>query len=260
MSNSSPPSSEQSAASTQSRPKNWSLWLGIGFFSVTGIALLISLVRFVGTDPAPPTVAESPSPSTAAPAPADRQEHQQLVSEVVAQLDREVLIGDSPTLGNPDADIILLEFSDFECPYCARAVKPVKSFMQNHEEDVLVVFKNLPLTSIHPEAVPAALAAWAAEQQGQFWPYHDALFANQAELGEDLYIQVAEDLGLDLDQFNRDRASEAAQAAIARDLALADEFQLNSTPTFIMNELLIPGAVPAEFFSEALSRLQSTSQ
>ena len=96
-----------------------------------------------------------------------------------------------------------------------------------------------------------------SDQQGQFWEFHQALFANQADLGEELYVQIATDLGLDLEQFNRDRASDEAKAALARDLALVQEFQLRSTPTFIMADLLIPGAVPSEFFEEALTRLQA---
>lgn len=232
------------------------MWLGIGFFGVVGLALAISLISFLGEDSVVAPEVEVPTP-TVAQAPSNLQEHQQLVSEVVADLDREVLIGDSPTLGNPDAEIVLLEFSDFQCPYCARAKEQVETFVAENEDDVLLVFKNLPLVRIHPEAVPSALAAWAAGQQGQFWAYHDALFENQESLSEDFYVNVAEDLNLDIDQFNRDRASEEGKAAIARDLALANEFQLNSTPSFIMDELLIPGAVPAEFFDEALSRLQA---
>ena len=74
-------------------------------------------------------------------------------------------------------------------------------FMAEHEDDVLYVYKHLPLTQIHPEAIPSARASWAAQQQGQFWPYHDALFANQARLGSELYPEIAQDLGLDMDQF-----------------------------------------------------------
>lgn len=258
MSNSSPqPTPEQSSESSKQRSRNWMMWFGVGFFSLTGIALIVSLISFWGEDSTAPTLAETTAPPSSAP-PANLQEHQQLVSNVVDDLDREVLVGDSPTLGNPDAEIILLEFSDFQCPYCARATEPVEAFIEEHENDVLLVFKHFPLTSIHPEALPSALAAWAAGQQGEFWAYHDALFNNQDALGEELYISIAEELGLDLEQFNRDRTSEAAKAAIARDLALAQEFQLNSTPTFIMDNLLIPGVVPAEFFAEALSRLQAS--
>lgn len=253
MSNSSP---EQPSESTPKRSKNWPLWLGVGFFGVVGIALLVSLISFVREDVADPTTAAVPTP-TPANAPETLQEHQQLVDEVVDDLDRDVLIGNSPTLGNPDAEVVLLEFSDFECPYCARAKGSVDDFMTEHGDDVLLVYKHFPLTRIHAHALPAALASWAADQQGQFWAFHDALFENQAALGEAFYLQTAEELGLDIEQFNRDRNSEAAKAAIAQDLALAAEFQINSTPTFIMNNLLIPGAVPPEFFGEALSRLQA---
>lgn len=257
-----PPSSDPSPNPASAPAKNWPLWLGIGFFGVVGIALVVSLFSFFREDAAPPTVAEevpANAPTEVSNRPANFQEHQELVSEAVTELGRDVLIGDSPTLGNPDAEIVLLEFSDFECPYCAQAPEQVKAFLADHEEDVLVVFKHFPLTNIHAHALPAALAAWAAGQQDQFWPYHDALFRRQDELGEELYVSLAEELGLDLEQFNRDRASDAAKAAIARDLALANELQLNSTPTFIMDNLLIPGAVPAEFLSEALARLQANS-
>ena len=243
---------------SRSTKKNWPLWLGVGFFALVGIALLVSIGSLMGTEAEEVNVSDSPS---AAPAevepPDDLRAHQALVNEVVADLGRDVLIGDSPTKGNADAEIVMLEFSDFQCPYCARASEQVETFMQAHEEDVLLVFKHFPLTSIHPEAIPAALAAWAAEQQGQFWEYHEELFANQAELGDEQYVQIATDLGLDIEQFNRDRASDDAKAAIARDLALVQELQLRSTPTFIMDNLLIPGAVPSEFFAEALTRLQA---
>lgn len=256
----------------QQRPqprRRWPLWLGLGFFGAVIVALAISFANLWRQDTTPSTaqesgaldaensgaaaVAESPG---AAP-PADLREHQQLVSAVVKDLGKEALIGDSPTRGNPEAEIILLEFSDFQCPFCAGATTEVERFMSDNEDKVLFVYKHLPLASIHPEALPAALASWAAEQQGQFWAFHDALFANQAALSDEFYVATAEALGLDITQFNRDRASEAAEAAVARDLALASELQLRSTPTFLMDELLIPGAVPADFFAEALARLEA---
>lgn len=244
--------------STPSRAPKWPLWLGIGFFGVVGVVLLVLLLSFLRGGEEVPTVAGAPDAELAEGNPADDlRAHQAHVSEVVADLGREFLIGDSPTLGNPDAEIVMLEFSDFQCPYCSRAAGQVEAFMADHDSEVLLVFKHLPLTSIHPEALPAALASWAADQQDQFWPFHKALFANQAELSDEVYVQIAEDLGLDIEQFNRDRASEAAKAAVARDLALAQEFQLRSTPTFIMDNLLIPGAVPSDFFAEALQRLQA---
>lgn len=271
---SSQPKQEQPSTQSDQTSINWPLWLGGGAFCGAAIALVIALSSLVGQRSdilsliRPPADSSSrlpadnstqlptDSPSETLP-PADLREHQQLVSEVISDLEREFLIGDSPTRGNPDADIILFEFSDFQCPYCAQATEEIDTFLSKHESEVLFVYKHFPLVEIHSEAITAALAAWAAGRQDQFWPYHDALFANQDALGEELYLEIATELGLDMEQFNRDRASDAAKAAIARDLALASEMQLNSTPTFIMNDLLIPGAVPADFFADMLARLKA---
>lgn len=250
-------------------PLCWRQWLipaGAGILGVSvGAVITFFAVRGMApTEVANPSVPSAeangaPEEDAATRAEAFRQ-RQQFVSETVNQLGRDTLIGESPVRGNPDASVVVIEFSDFQCPYCAQAASAVDSFVDAHESEVLFVYKHLPLTQIHPQAVPAALAAWAAQQQGQFWPFHDALFARQDSLGDDLYVEIATELGLDLDQFNRDRAREAAQAAIARDLALAAELRLNSTPTFLMNDLLIPGVVPAEFFAEALDRIQAFQQ
>ncbi len=237
------------------------LWAGITLVGAVVIGLGIFLSSLFREESSVAPVPETPPAGvpTSTNRPASLEEHQKLVAEVVRSLDREVLMGGSPTLGNPDAPIVLLEFSDFQCPYCAQAVPQVKRALTDNSEDVVLVFKHLPLANIHPEALPAAFAAWAAGQQGKFWEFHDALFAQQAELGEALYVSIATDLGLDLDKFNRDRASEAAKAAIAKDLALASEFQLSGTPSFILDEIFIPGAVPAEFFTEAITRIKADS-
>lgn len=248
--------------------RSWLRWLILAGVILAGIAL--GTVVLMGQFPGQPQQAESESPldtaeeeipgdeaAEEAARRAEMQARQEQVSEVISDLDRDVLIGDSPTRGNPEADMVVMEFSDFQCPFCARAAVEVDTFMADHEQEVLFVYKHLPLTSIHPEAVPAAQAAWAAQQQGEFWAFHDALFEHQERLGEALYQEIATELGLDLTQFDRDRRSEGSQAAIARDLALAAELGLNSTPTFLLNDLLIPGAVPAEFFTEALARFQA---
>ena len=141
----------------------------------------------------------------------------------------------------------LLKFSDFECPYCAVASADMKTFTENHSDDVLYVYKQLPL-SIHDEALPAAKAAWAAGEQDQFWLYHDGLFAYQDQLDEDYYVALAAQIGLDVEKFNRDRNSPEAEAAINQDIELAQALGIRGTPTFVMNGLLIPGGAPLEFF------------
>ena len=200
---------------------------------------------------APPTEAEL------AAAEAEWKAHQEEVNQVLASMDRTTFIGDSPVKGNPDAEVVVVKFSDFECPFCAVAAGHMKDFVAEREDEVLYVYKHFPLTSIHPEAEPASKASWAAAQQDQFWIYHNGLFANQNRLGDELYVELAEQIGLDVEQFNRDRNSDAAQAAIDADLALVQQLQLRGTPSFLMGGLLIPQGVPTDSFGELLDNLKA---
>ncbi len=215
------------------------LWVCLG---AVGLGLLMPLVLLL-----PRRNASTP--------PESREEHQALVTTVIGSMDRQTLIGDSPTKGNTNDEVVLFKFSDFQCLYCAVAAGHMKQFVGNHEADILYVYKHFPLTQIHPEAIPSAQAAWAADQQGQFWLYHDGLYVNQDRLGDELYVELAEAMNLDLEQFNRDRARDAAAAAIQRDLELAQQLQLQGTPSFVMNDLLIPGGAPPQLFEEILNQI-----
>lgn len=164
-------------------------------------------------------------------------------------------IGDSPTFGSTAQKIVLFEFSDFQCPFCSKAQENLKEFMDKHKDNVTLVFKHLPLTRIHPQAIPAAQAAWAAQQQGKFWEYHDALFEQQDKLGEELYLEVANSLGLDIDKFNSDRQSEAATALIEKDVELASKIGVSGTPFFVMNGETLSGAVQLSQFEEILAKV-----
>ncbi len=157
--------------------------------------------------------------------------------------DPKAAIGDSPSTGAASGQIVLLEFSDFQCPFCARAHETVKQFMAKHQDKVTLAYKHLPLTSIHPQAMPAAKAAWAAQQQGKFWEYYSALFEGQKQLGEELYGSIAQKLNLKLDKFNTDRNSPAAEAAIQKDVQLAQSLGIQGTPFFIMNGQPFSGAI-----------------
>jgi protein-disulfide isomerase len=187
--------------------------------------------------------------------PQSLEEHQAVVTDVISSQNRQSLLGTSPTKGNESAQIILFKFSDFECPYCAVTALHMKDFVDQHEDDILYVYKHFPLTQIHAEAMPAAKASWAADQQGQFWLYHYGLFANQNRLGEALYLELAEAMQLDIEQFNRDRNSPEAEAAIQADLELARDLKLTSTPSFIMNDLLIPSGAPPQLFEEIFQQI-----
>lgn len=174
------------------------------------------------------------------------------LSEALAKVPAAELLGDSPTRGANNDKLLLVEFSDFQCPYCARAFATVQRFMQAHDQEVRLVYKHLPLTDQHPEAANAARAAWAAGQQGKFWEYHDGLFKAQDLLGDKRYTDLASELGLDLTRFNRDRNGEAAGKALERDLALAKRLGINSTPLFVLNKLPIAGAAPQAEFERLL--------
>jgi protein-disulfide isomerase len=152
------------------------------------------------------------------------------------------LIGDSPS-------------RDFQCPYCAQAHEALKAFVEQHGKEVTFVYKNFPLTQIHPQALPAARAAWAAGRQGQFWAYHDALFANQARLGEPLYGEIANKLKLDLPRFDRDRNGPASLQAIQKEVDQAEALGLQGTPTVVMDRQFLPGAVTAEVLEQQLAEL-----
>jgi protein-disulfide isomerase len=167
------------------------------------------------------------------------------------------VIGNSPTIGLAESKIVLVEFSDFQCPYCAQAQKTLKQFMVKHGDEVEFVYKHFPLTSIHSEAIPAAKAAWAAGQQGKFWEYHDRLFSKQKNLGEKGYVSIARTLKLDLKQFNQDRNSSAADAAIAQDTQLAQKLELTSTPFMMLNDEAFFGAVSLTEMENVLSRVRA---
>lgn len=186
-----------------------------------------------------------------------KQQLQASQTEILQQFktNPEVNIGNSPTFGANAQKIVLFEFSDFQCPFCGKVQGNLKQFMDRHEDRVTLVFKHLPLTRIHPEAIPAAQAAWAAQQQGKFWEYHDALFEQQDRLGEDLYVDIANNLNLDVEKFNRDRKSEGAIAQLKEDIELAQKIGVSGTPFFILNGETFSGAVELSEMEKVLTKV-----
>ncbi|MFN3361605.1 MAG: DsbA family protein [Pseudanabaenaceae cyanobacterium] len=182
-----------------------------------------------------------------------RVQTQQRFQQVVGQPAN--IIRQSPVTGSPDRKIVLAEFSDFQCPFCARAHGTVKQFMEKHKSTVTLTYKHFPLTSIHPEALPAAKASWAAQQQNKFWEFHDQLFTQQQKLGEELYVQLAENLGLDVERFNQDRQSQAAEDAVVADFNLGRELGIQGTPAFFMNDRFIAGAVSLQELEQLLAEV-----
>jgi len=163
------------------------------------------------------------------------------------------VIGNSPTTGSSTPKIFLIEFSDFQCPYCGEAQKTLKPLMARYGDKVQLVYKNFPLSTIHKQAIPAAKAALAAYKQGKFWQYHDALFSNQDKLGESFYLEIAENLDLDLEQFNRDRT--IVDKEVAQDAELAINLGLSGTPFFIIESDKASGAVQVNELEQVLANI-----
>ena len=190
-------------------------------------------------------------PSEEAP-PSPPSEEEQLKQQLADRAN--VDIGNTPIFGDKGAKIKLIVFSDFQCPFSKRGADTTHALIKKYGNSLMYVYKNLPLP-FHPESMPSAKAALAAGRQGKFYEYHDKLFENQDKLGEPLYIQIAKDLGLNLQKFNADRNSKEIEDQIKADLAQANSLGFNGTPGFALNGVKILGAYPAEHFEKVISAL-----
>lgn len=147
-----------------------------------------------------------------------------------------VPVGPSDRLfGNPRAGVTLVEYGDYECPYCGRAQLVVRELLARHRYDVLFAFRHFPLTQLHPRALSAANAAEAAGAQGAFWQMHETLFANQHALEDEDLIAYADALGLDLDRFVSDLREGTYLPKIRADFRGGVRSGVNGTPTFFAN-------------------------
>jgi predicted DsbA family dithiol-disulfide isomerase len=173
--------------------------------------------------------------------------------------------------GNPDSEVVLVEWGDFQCPYCARAQPLIERVIE--EEDIAVVFKHFPL-SFHAAAVPAALAVEAAHEQGRFWEMHDALFGLGRDLGERIgktwsmppdgpvpFEDLAAQVGLDVERYRADFRGDAARGRVEADLAEARALNIGGTPTFVVGGIQLKGPSPRAFATAiARARLEATGR
>ena len=158
-----------------------------------------------------------------------------------------IAIGASPTRGSATAPVTVVVFSDFECPFCAKGELTLKELEEQYRGKVRVVFKNSPLP-MHEHARLAAKAALAAGQQGKFWEYHDALFAQQDALDRAALDALAKKLGLDVARFDAALDGPALDAALDADLAEAKRVDVKGTPAFFVNGRNVQGAQPLAAF------------
>ncbi len=156
--------------------------------------------------------------------------------------------------GAPDAPLVLVEYGDFECPYCLRAEGVLEGLAGKFGADLALVFRHLPLDDVHPYARIAAEAAEAAAAQGRFWEMHDSLFAHQDALDESHLIEYARRLGLDVDRFTDDLRNRRHALRVERDIASADDSGAAGTPTFFINGHRHRGRHDIDALTAALSR------
>jgi protein-disulfide isomerase len=145
-----------------------------------------------------------------------------------------IAVEGAPVRGPADARITLVEFSDFECPFCSLAVKQVDTVMAAYPKDVKLIYKQFPL-SMHPHAEMAAEASLAAREQGKFWEMYDVLFKNYRRLSSDSILGFAKDIGLDMDKFKADLAAGKYKAVVDKDLADGEAAGVYGTPSFYIN-------------------------
>ena len=168
-------------------------------------------------------------------------------------------VGDSPTKGNPNAPITVVEFTSMQCPFCARAAGTLDELVEKYPDDVRLVFKHFPL-AMQQEAKPASIALVAAHRQDDdaFWDMKTALFERIDDYGsepmEDMGAAIAEDLGLDVDQFREDFNDPDVEAIVDRDQELGEGLGVRGTPHFFVNGEVVNGAQPLDKFSEVVER------
>jgi protein-disulfide isomerase len=162
-----------------------------------------------------------------------------------------VSAANSPAKGSSSAPIEMIEFSDFQCPFCLRADPTVRQVLSTYGDRIRFVYRHYPLPN-HPNARPAAEAAACAGEQSKFWPYHDKLFANPTKLSDADLKQAAAELGLNTAQFNACVDTHKLKAQVDADIKAGEEAGVNGTPAFFVNGRLISGAQPYEVFKKTI--------
>lgn len=153
--------------------------------------------------------------------------------------------------GAANAPVTLVEFSDFQCPFCSRVTGTLDQIEKAYGDKVRIVFKHLPLR-MHSRAPMAHAASEAANRQGKFWEMHDLIFENQRDLSEAAYLRYAGQIGMDVDQFKKDMASASVKARVDADAAEAAKLGVTGTPGFFVNGYFLSGAKPFSEFKRVI--------
>jgi len=162
-----------------------------------------------------------------------------------------VVTASNPSRGPADAPVVLIEYTDYQCPFCVRAQPTIQAIRERYGDSVVHVFKNLPLP-MHQQARLAAEAALCAADQGKFWELHDWLFANKDSISQETLAGQAEALGLDVAVFNSCVTDGTHRQQVEKDIAEANGFGIRGTPGFVINGRVLTGAQPLETFVDVI--------
>ena len=232
-----------------SQGKIFGLGLVAGFLVLCTIGFFVMLSMLLADADEGVTVNNAPAGQVAPTAPAAP------VAITVKEVEK-----DEHIKGNKNAKITLVEYSDFECPFCSRFTPTVDAVLENYPDDVRVVYRHFPLRSIHAEAAPAANASECAAEQGKFWEFHDELFANQTNLSTATYSKIAKDLGLNLSKFDECVSSNKYASAVQEDEASAQAAGGRGTPYSILigpdgETVPVSGAQPFSVVDAAIQQM-----
>lgn len=185
--------------------------------------------------------------------------------EITLEPQRASVAAEGPTLGPSEAPVTLVEFADFQCPYCRKMESVLKQVLQRYPDSVRLVYRNYPLVDIHPQAMQAAQAAMCADQQGKFWVMHDALLSAGADLGIPGLRATANHIGLDSEKFEECVRGQQTNSVIQEDMLAATALAISGTPALFVNGRFVRGAVSLDTLSGLISdelqrRKPSTAQ
>jgi len=169
------------------------------------------------------------------------------------ELDRDP---DSPVIGNPDGDVVVVEFFDYRCPYCVRVAEDLREAVED-DGDIRLVMKEFPI--LGPESMVAARMALAAEKQGKYEELHFAMMTVSGKLTEDKAFKIAEKIDLDMDQLRRDMEAPEIDAMLQRNFALAQALQINGTPAFVIGDEVVRGAIDMRALRQIVGQTRANS-
>lgn len=183
-------------------------------------------------------------------------EAEALKRTIAARRDELLHDPEAPVAGNPSADTTLVEFFDYNCPYCKRVAPTVTTLIED-DPDLRVVYKEIPI--LGPDSQFAARAALAAVEQGQYLPFHEALMSIGEKVNEAKVLAIARQVGLDVERLELDMNDPSIDAAIQRNLALATALGITGTPSFVIGDRLVPGAADKATLEGLIARAREGS-